>query len=375
MLPNVKICVASRSWPVFRDAFGQGPNLLLEHLNLPDIKLFVTELLNDATGFRELKAHDPKQANALEHEITLRSSGVFLWVVLVVRSLLDGLGRGDRISDMRLTLEELPTELEHLYELILKRLDPATGRRAAETFAIMRAARVPVPLSIFSEPKALLPEQKLSRCLLMERRLGSYCKGMLEVRVRANSIRKDHLVKLSDAPHIISSMEGQNDIAAFVNEVCDLDVEYLHRTVKDYLEKPAMKSQLAEWTVPDFNPNCSLSSGALACLKIADPQTIRPYDFLEPFVWSLHYAALFEARSGKPLKSVVDEIEKVRRGFSGNNEFQQSIARDYLVVLSSADSQKCFLAIALEFNLYKYVEAALEARPLGQSEVADYRFY
>lgn len=38
---NVKVCVASRPWIVFRDAFGQAPNLRLEDLSFFDIKNFV----------------------------------------------------------------------------------------------------------------------------------------------------------------------------------------------------------------------------------------------------------------------------------------------------------------------------------------------
>lgn len=111
LLPNVKLCVASRPWPVFRDAFGRSPSLVLEYLNMPDIKVFVRDSLDDSAGFMELKAHDPDQADALAHEITLRSSGVFLWVSLVIQSLLEGLQRGDRLSDMRQTLQGLPTEI------------------------------------------------------------------------------------------------------------------------------------------------------------------------------------------------------------------------------------------------------------------------
>ena len=40
-IPNLKLCVSSRPWLVFEDAFSQNPNLRLQDLTYPDIKFFV----------------------------------------------------------------------------------------------------------------------------------------------------------------------------------------------------------------------------------------------------------------------------------------------------------------------------------------------
>jgi len=40
------------------------------------------------------------------------AQGVFVWVYLVVRSLLDGFAEGDRLVHMQRRLHSLPTDLE-----------------------------------------------------------------------------------------------------------------------------------------------------------------------------------------------------------------------------------------------------------------------
>jgi hypothetical protein len=76
----------------------------------------------------------------------LRSSGVFLWVALVVHAFLEALSRGDRLSDMRRTLEEIPSELERLFDVMINSLSVPARKRAAEMFRIVGAASGPLPL-------------------------------------------------------------------------------------------------------------------------------------------------------------------------------------------------------------------------------------
>lgn len=100
---NIKICVASRPWVIFEDAFQRTPSLLMQELTFPDIVLYTSTKLEDNLGFSELKKDEPEYSEQLVMEIAEKASGVFLWVVLVVRSLLIGLTNGDRISDLQVS--------------------------------------------------------------------------------------------------------------------------------------------------------------------------------------------------------------------------------------------------------------------------------
>lgn len=53
--PHVKLCVASRPWTPFENAFGKRPNLLLEQLTYRDISLYVTTHFEDNEFVTDLR--------------------------------------------------------------------------------------------------------------------------------------------------------------------------------------------------------------------------------------------------------------------------------------------------------------------------------
>jgi hypothetical protein len=191
---HIKICVSSRPWVVFEEAFKHGPSLTLQDLTYPDIELFVDESFNNHGGFLELKRHDESFAQQLVQYITKKSSGVFLWVNLVVKSLLMGISSGDRLSDLQRRLDLLPPDLEDLFQKILDSLDPFYIEHASQLFQLVRASLVPPSLLGLSfadeeDPNFVLKAKSiplskaeaLFRAETMKRRLNSRCKGLLEV--------------------------------------------------------------------------------------------------------------------------------------------------------------------------------------------------
>lgn len=98
--PYVKICVASRPWLVFSDAFGDRPSLCVEHLTRNDVRNYITSFFTDNEHYARLSRIEPNGTSALIRDIAEKSAGVFLWVYLVVQSLLDGLSNADRLSDL-----------------------------------------------------------------------------------------------------------------------------------------------------------------------------------------------------------------------------------------------------------------------------------
>jgi hypothetical protein len=105
---HVKVCTASRPWLVFSDAFENRPNLILERLTKNDIRNYHTSPFANNRHYARLSKLEPVRAVALIEEIANKVAGVFLWVYLVVRSLLDGLSNADRMSDLVNRLESLP---------------------------------------------------------------------------------------------------------------------------------------------------------------------------------------------------------------------------------------------------------------------------
>lgn len=113
--PHVKVCVSSRPWILFEDAFKTYPSLAMQDFTFNDIEMYVCDQFASNKGFSSLQTAEPDYAAKLISGITTKASGVFLWVVLVVRSLLSGLASGDRISDLEAGLDSLPSDLESLF--------------------------------------------------------------------------------------------------------------------------------------------------------------------------------------------------------------------------------------------------------------------
>jgi len=114
---------AASSGLKFRTCFSSRP---YPHITIDNcIKLVLQEQdghQKDMTSYLhvELKAGSSKLVDQIRAEMLNRASGIFLWVVLVVRMLNEEYARG-RIHAMRRRLDEIPNDLEKLFDNILTR--------------------------------------------------------------------------------------------------------------------------------------------------------------------------------------------------------------------------------------------------------------
>ncbi|KAI3318136.1 hypothetical protein HD806DRAFT_513199 [Xylariaceae sp. AK1471] len=124
---HVKFILASRPIPACVESFQSYPSLRLQDLTYDDMIQFATDRLG--SSFQRKGS----QHTQLVIELVNKSSGVFLWVVLVVKSLLDGLQNGDRIDELRERLEVMPRELKSLFSHMIRKV-PMSYRRQAYKF-------------------------------------------------------------------------------------------------------------------------------------------------------------------------------------------------------------------------------------------------
>ncbi|PMD15069.1 hypothetical protein NA56DRAFT_734260 [Hyaloscypha hepaticicola] len=265
---GVKICVSSRPWTVFEDAFNTMPSLMLQDLTYPDFQLFVEEKFRNNARFIELEQREPEYSSLLMEEIVQKASGIFLWVHLVVRSLLEGLTNGDRISDLQRRLDLLPPGLEDLFQKMLESIDPFYLEHASQLFQIIRVALVPPTLLYFSladeenpdyvfraPVRPMIEVEMLFRSKNMRRRLNSRCKGFIEVAPSPESQRSDR---------------NPGD------QMCSRKVQYLHRTVKDFLETPEAIDRIIAAADPCFNPYRSLCTSFCQLGSREDGTSVSP---------------------------------------------------------------------------------------------------
>lgn len=125
--PHVKLCLSSRPRNVFKGHFPDaGPHhIVLHDHTMKDIGRLVESRIEHVKG---LISMEPADLEELKDMIVERSSGVFLWVVLVVRELLDGLEPPFSMPELQARLDSLPTTLDAYFHRILDRVHPQYRR-------------------------------------------------------------------------------------------------------------------------------------------------------------------------------------------------------------------------------------------------------
>ncbi|SPO07752.1 uncharacterized protein DNG_10447 [Cephalotrichum gorgonifer] len=235
--PNFKLCVSSRPWNVFEDAFGGNDalcrRLCIHELTQHDILAFAQSRMAEYPRWKE-PDFSAEQMESIIKDITDRAHGVFLWVSLVTRSLREGLVNGDTVLDLRKRLESLPADLEAFFRHMMNTVDPLYHERMARVLRIAVNAKESLSLQFYymrefeeedTDYALNKPiewffvdqiEDSLEQC---RRRINARCGGLLEV--------KDHRV------------------------------EFLHRTVRDFLMTRDMSEYLREKSGSDFLVNLS----------------------------------------------------------------------------------------------------------------------
>lgn len=361
--PHVKFLLSSRPWPVFDDIFAGCPRLKLQDLTIGDIDVYVHDRLEKNRKMHMLIHREPAPAQELINEIKQKACGVFLWVKVVVKSFINGLREGDEIEDLRKALRALPPDLEELYDHMLRSISPNHLEDASKMFQILRTAlslpgggeQVNIPIlegafsavfdSVMQAPVQQRPsqadsdlEKQHARYEQFELRLRSRTKGLLEVQPTAN-IKKDTL---------------QDDYPP---------VSFLHRTVKDYVEKRQIWEQLLMHTSKtDFSPLFGLLMNDLTTLKNA-----RAYSDAQGI--AEHFVFLSQQLEGKNISreaALLSEFNRVRLYWSnsrnygeGENQMVKWVNEESTGFMQ-IDWDHDFLNLAIIYDLPWYVDHKLQ---------------
>jgi hypothetical protein len=265
--PYVKVCLSSRPWLVFEQMFKSLPGLRLQDLTRDDIRVFVFDKLNSSEKMRQLVTTEPKLSEEFVTEITTKSDGVFLWVDLVVKSLLKGLQNDDDLPQLLHRLRELPSTLERLFQHMLDRIDPTYMPEACRILLIYQSSSrytpqvTPIDIDIAATAtyqEALLTDitpmqlQEIDfRYNRISTRLKTHCLGLLEVHYNLDNEWKAH--EDDSMYHDISDHHGMQEDRQSTDANrqpdriglrTDSRVTYLHRTVADFLRLPLVKERL-----------------------------------------------------------------------------------------------------------------------------------
>ncbi|KAI0444290.1 hypothetical protein F4803DRAFT_512023 [Xylaria telfairii] len=243
--PDIKMCVASRPWNIFETCLGESAayRLPVHDLTQDDIRNYVDSELRGHPNW-DSSIMGGAEVPSLVNEVTNRAEGVFLWVFLVTRMLREGLMNDDSLTELRMRLDSVPTDLEKFFKHILSSVEPFYHEKQSGTLQVASVAGEPLHANLYSfhdleytydnyaidHDRRLLSRTELSQFHTpFARRLNGRCKGLLEIRKQR--------------------------------------VEFLHRTVRDFFRTREMTDYFRGKTKDSFNPYLSILRAHVAWIK------------------------------------------------------------------------------------------------------------
>lgn len=311
---KVKLCVSSRPWNVFKPFYENKTDFMfaLEDLTSQDMEIYVRGMLEQDDRFCALVEREP-QANMLAPHIRDRAEGVFLWVFLVVRSLLRGLNESDDTEELELRLAHMPTDLAAFYRRIIDTIDPVYRSQTARSFQIAALA-VPLPLIAFSyisldlkyDPSSMMAKIKpmtLREIETLSNTAGAsvnkWCRDLLEVKRRR---RRDTKLRIDT-------------------------VNFLHRSVKEFLLTREMQDELSRQSACVPSPRQTICRTHLAQSKaLSGCATFDALlgEFQSSIDATLYWVRQCEIFEDFTPNDVLHEVIKITEALQERNKHQQT---------------------------------------------------
>lgn len=272
---GIKVCVSSRQHRDFERTFRRDPSLRLQDLTLNDIKRYVGGHFNDRQNSYLVasKMEYPGLRERLSSNIVRRADGVFLWVRIVVGTLLKDLERGNSGPELEKCLDELPVELEDLYMHMLKNVkDPRIRAEAAQLLQIVQRAEQPFTILQLAFVDRLLESPDVAtKAGLMQWEKGIQQKMCDDIELK---LKSRCLGLIEAAPALSDTFIG----------VSTRPVQFMHQTVAEFLETPDAREHINESLgTKSFSPYATLMGSTLLVLKHLPTDMLpprKPYGYL-----------------------------------------------------------------------------------------------
>jgi hypothetical protein len=277
-LKNIKFCISSRPWNVFHDAFGydRSQHLCLDNITKRDIRQYVHDRLTSHPRWQRLVDHTLYDNHLIEY-VTDKSHGVFLWVSLVTDRLRNGLTNDDDLSDLSGRLARFPSDLENFFDHILQTVEPFYHEKMAGTLRLARAAERPLHILSYEFHDAEYPDEedvlhtkgyqldrgreKSVQKNRVDRRMNASCRALWHNRDQCETEVEKAFLQARVQRRLNAYCKG-------LLEVQDDRVEFLHRTVADYLSIPNVSERLSTQSAEWFHPELSLAKVHLSWVQI-----------------------------------------------------------------------------------------------------------
>ncbi|KFA77438.1 hypothetical protein S40288_03077 [Stachybotrys chartarum IBT 40288] len=365
--PNIKILLSSRPIPLCTDAFSSLPMLRLQDITRPDISNYVHDKISSHKYMLRLKASHPEDAESIIQQLVDKSAGVFLWVILACRSILNGFAAYDTVAELMERVEELPPELEGMFRHMLSMIDRRYVEHTAKMLRICYQRQVigrtmeyqrrdlvkidalcwdmldSAGMDIENMPPLDLskPSRKHVVWDRVEGRLRSRCGGLLEL----------------DSTNPSNTRSGQEPRE-------NASVVFMHRTVFEFLDNPEIWN-LEYLRIHDIRFN---ANAALCVLSMQLWHWKGTHNWVAAMADTLFCARLVDAKDVSISFLILERIMFVvlNEERIAPSEHSDSLVPSRLIGQHGRDS--FIFALAVEANMVNYVSHHIPQRgskPVG----------
>ena len=332
---HVKLCVSSRPWNTFKDRYGKCDDLkfVLQDLTSEDMLKYAQGLLQQNERFQRLAVREPR-ALSLATQIRDKAEGVFLWVHLVTQSLKRGLSEHDDTVELERRLAQTPSDLIKFFHSIFRNIDDNYKDYTMRALQIAAIA-LPMPLSAFQyvsqdveahnhavrqEVQYYSDEPTVTQIDLLgimpptvtvsdvEIKVNKWCRDLLEVHHDKQELTNQHFTVRFPVP---------------------VQVQFLHRTVKEFLLTTEMQDRFLKTSVCIPSPRKAVCRRYLACTRsyCSIPHQRLPLwknelPIIEVYTDNvLRWAKLCEVHDQATPFDVLNELEETRLAAHISGEF------------------------------------------------------
>ncbi|MCJ1400187.1 hypothetical protein MMC11_003391 [Xylographa trunciseda] len=371
---KLKICLASRPWPVFTSSFSACPGFAIHDYTRDDIHIYTNRRLQEATVGLSM----PQETNVyirklrdISEQVTDKARGVFIWVRLVVNELSKGLRDGTPLFVLEQKLSEMPSELKDLYIHTLRRIEVEYQQETQIMLQLALCSFSPLPLKSFLACSSYArwdSEYEFETEDTMMRHLASRSGGLLEVfsmpRLPAEQdIDGASIASYSSMPRLPAEQDiDEASIASSSALESILRVQFIHQTVKDFVAPGGVGSGFLSDVTTVYSGYLYLVKYGARDGASADEITKDMFSYAKaierhnPQEVKLMATILDDIWTRTLLDSPRTELEKwiglYIRGYSARSSYRAKI--------DDSSSKDAFLRLAVGANLVEYVQCMFD---------------
>ncbi|CAI6096710.1 unnamed protein product [Clonostachys chloroleuca] len=375
---SLKLCLSSRPWAVFEQAFETAvPNLKLQDVSVGDMYSYALEKLNSQRSTREALAKMDRGGVQFVNDMVQRADGVFLWIRLAVNRLHENFDNHSDPSKLNDILHSLPTELDALFTKFV--FEDQTASQVAETAAMFELIRAREIVASFLHDESsnsltswelifALDDSDDGKALELEVEQVFYEDIRSRCKALANRINR----RFSGLLVLHERRRGGNLRTTKEAALAERRVTYVHRTVRDWLmEGDGVQARLVRQRPSHFDPHLRLLRSYVLRLKqpVDEIEKHRRLDDWWPEIaLAMTHARYIRNDPSGLQRPFVNEMEKTLSWYwqakpdDAFDHWARNAFGPYEIRAKAAPIWQPFLCLATKFGLTRYVCEEVAAR-------------